>query len=143
LFEKIDAAFAQGGAPEVSAIAPPWAASPPARVEGQRQASDEGATVRSPTFDERALAAPPAAPLVAPPPAESFVGPPLALPIAPSPPVNAGEAGRLKGRPPEDLVITMLEIPIPAEVREQLERLPFKAPTPGERAHPDDAGAGV
>jgi hypothetical protein len=129
---RLHAPLAPRGAPEGAAAAPPTpsTASPLARVEEQRQASEESATVRSPTFDERALAAPPAEAFVASPPAASFVTPPLALQVVPSPPVNAGEAGRLTSRPPEHLMITMLALPIPAEVREQLGRLPFKAPTP-------------
>jgi hypothetical protein len=121
LFEKLDAARAQSGEPEVSAVAPPSIASPLARAEGPRQVSEEKSTVRSPTFDARALAALEAQPFVPPP----------ALPIVPFRPVNAGEAGRLKVHPPEELVITRLDIPVPPEVREQLGRLPFKAPTPG------------
>jgi hypothetical protein len=114
-FEKLDAALLQRG--EGATVA---AVSPPARVEGEHPAVDYGATVRSPTFNERAAAAPPPEPLVASPHAKPE-----------SPPVDARQAGHPKGRPPEELTITMVPLPIPAELREQLARLPFKPPTPG------------
>ena len=55
----------------------------------------------------------------------------LAESIVPAPPADAREARPAKGGPIVDLKITMLELPISAELREQLGRLPFKPPTPG------------
>jgi hypothetical protein len=69
---------------------------------------EDGATARSPSFDERPAA---------PPPAE-----PPSLPVEPRPP---------KGRPAEDLTTTALVLELPAEVREQMGRLPFKPRAPG------------
>jgi hypothetical protein len=112
-FEKLDAALVQRG--EGATVA---AVSPLARVEGEHPAGDYGATVRSPTFDERAVAAPPPEPPVASPPAKPD-----------SPPVDARQAG--PGCPPAEFTITRVQPPIPAELLEQLARLPFKPPTPG------------
>jgi hypothetical protein len=110
LFEKLDATLARRGEPKGAAAS---AAAPLAQAEGERQAVEEGLTLRSPTFDERAVAAPPAEP------------------IAPAPPADAREAKPARGGAIEALKITMLALPIPAELREQLGRLPFKAPAAG------------
>ncbi len=121
LDEKLDAALLQRGEPEGATA---FAASPIARVdlaglEGEHPEGDSGATVRSPTFDERAAAAPPPEPLLASPPPEPD-----------SPPLDARQAGPLKGRLPEELTITM-EFTVPAELLAQLGKLPFTPPTPG------------
>ena len=86
-FEKLDATLLQRGEPKGATA---FAVSPLARAQGEPPAGDYGATVRSPTFDERAAAAPPP---------ESFVASPPAKPE--SPPVDARQAGPPKGRPPE------------------------------------------
>ena len=49
----------------------------------------------------------------------------------PSPPVDAREARPPEGRPVEDLTTTALALELPAEVREQMGRLPFKPRAPG------------
>jgi len=70
--------------------------------------SEAGATIRSPSFDERA----------APPPAD-----PPSLPVEPpSLPVNAQEPSPPAGWPAEDLKITSVALDIPAEFREQMAR---------------------
>jgi len=117
IFEKLDATLLQRGGPKGATVA---VVSPLARAPGEHPAADDGATIRSPTFDERAAAAPPPEPLVASPP-----------PKPDSPPVNARQAGPPRDRPPEELTITRVALPIPAELLAQLGRLPFKPPTPG------------
>ena len=49
----------------------------------------------------------------------------------PSPPVDAREPRPPEGRPVEDLTTTALVLELPAEVREQMGRLPFKPRAPG------------
>jgi hypothetical protein len=115
-FEKLDATLLQRGEPKGATA---FAVSPLARAQGEPPAGDYGATVRSPTFDERAAAAPPSEPLVASPQAKPD-----------SSPVDARQAGPPRDRPPEELSITM-EFSVPADLLAQLGRLPFKPPTPG------------
>jgi hypothetical protein len=105
LFEKLDAELARKGEPSVVTAA---TAATSARAPSERWVVEDGATVRSPSFDERPTA---------PPPAE-----PPSLPVEPRPP---------KGRPAEDLTTTALLLEIPAEFREQMGRLPFKPRAPG------------
>jgi hypothetical protein len=107
---------------------------------------EEGATVRSPSLDERPAAPPPAEPpsLPAEPPSlppkplslpaepPSLPAEPLSLPTEPpSLPVDAREPSPPAGRPAEDLKITSVALDIPAELREQMGRLPFKPRAPG------------
>jgi hypothetical protein len=73
---------------------------------------EDGATVRSPTFEERAAA---------PPPPE---------PSPPQRPVNVGGPSPAVVRAPEAVSITSLVQEIPAELREQMGKLPFKPPAP-------------
>jgi hypothetical protein len=72
---------------------------------------EDSATARSPSLDERPAAPPPAAP------------PPL--------PVDAREPRLPEGRPAEDLKVTALALDVPAELREQMGRLPFRPGAPG------------
>jgi hypothetical protein len=113
LFERLDAELAQKGEPPVATAAPAAAS---ARAPGERRVGEDGATARSPSFDERPAAPPPAEP----PPAEP---PPL--------PVDAREPRPPDGRPAEDLTTTSLMVEIPAEFRAQMGRLPFKPRAPG------------
>jgi hypothetical protein len=105
LFEKLDAELARKGEPPVATAATS------ARAPGERRVGEDGATVRSPSFDERPAAPPPAEP--------------------PSLPVDAREPRPPNGRPPENLTTTAVVLEIPAELREQMGRLPFKPRAPG------------
>ena len=102
-------AFAEGE-PSVEAGAPS------ARVESEARVGhvgDLGITLQSPTFEERAAATPPAEPS-----RPSFL------------PVNASVPLPAVVRAPEALTITSV-FEIPAELREQLGKLPFKPLAPG------------
>ena len=119
LCERFDAQLARQGEPSV------WTAGASARAPGEREMGEEGATVRSPSLDER---------LAAPPPAEppSLPAEPPSLPAEPpSLPVDAREPSPPAGRPAEDLKITSVALDIPAEFREQMARWPFKPRAPG------------
>jgi hypothetical protein len=110
--ERLDAELARKGEPSVGT------AGALARAPGDREMSEDSATVRSPSFDERLAAPPPAAP-------------PFLPAAPPPPPVDAPEPRPPAGRPPvEDLKITAV-LDIPAEFREQMARWPFKPPAPG------------
>jgi len=114
VLERLHATPAPRREPEGAAVAA-VSASPPARVFAERQAGEEGATVRSPTFDERAVAAPPPAePLAAWPPVQPWEPPPTVAPA------------------PAALTTTTAPVEIPPELREFMGRPPFKPPTPGE-----------
>jgi hypothetical protein len=106
IFEKLDAELARKGEPSVATAATPATS---ARAPGERRGGEDGVTVRSPSFDERPAAPPPAEP--------------------PSLPVDAREPPK---RPPAvDMSTTALDIDIPAEILEQMGRLPFKPRAPG------------
>jgi hypothetical protein len=108
LFEKLDAELARNGEPPVATAA---TAATSARASGERRVGQDVATTRSPSFEER----PPA-----PPPAEP---PPL--------PVDAREPRPPQGRPAENLTITAPVLELPAEVRRLMGGLPFKPRAPG------------
>jgi hypothetical protein len=103
--ERLDEQLARQGEPSVGT------AGASARAPGEREMGEEGATVRSPSLDERPAAPPPAEP--------------------PSLPVDAREPRPAEGRPAEDLKITSVALDIPAELREQMGRLPFRPRAPG------------
>jgi len=112
LCERFDAQRARQGEPSVGQGEPSVGTTGAiTRAPGDREMGEEGATVRSPSLDER---------LAAPPPAEP-----------PSLPADAREPSPPAGRPPvEDLKITAV-LDIPAEFREQMARWPFKPRAPG------------
>jgi hypothetical protein len=103
--EELDAELARRREPSVATAAMiAWA--PGEHRVGD--VSEDGATVRSPSFDGRLAApSPPCLPVAAP---------------APRPPVV---------RAPEELGITSLAVEVPAELRAQMGRLPFKPRAPG------------
>ena len=104
--EGLDAELARQEDP-----APAGASVTRARAQDERWMGEDGATVRSPTLDERPAAPPPAEP--------------------PSLPVDAREPSPPAGRPAEDLKVTSLALEVPAELREQMARWPFKPRAPG------------
>ena len=110
IFERLDAELAQKGEPPA---ATPATAAMSAPAPGGRPVDEDALTARSPRFDER-----PAAPTPAEPPS---------LPV----PVDARQPRPPEGRPPLDPLTTTLVHEIPAELRERLERLPFKPLPPG------------
>lgn len=105
-FERLDGELSQRSDP------PAATGSQLAETPDERGAGNDGATARSPAFDDRlaALPADPPAPLV---------------------PVDAGKPHTAEGRPPEALTITTLALELPAEFREQLRALPFMPRAPG------------
>jgi hypothetical protein len=99
----------------LASSAPYAPAAPLAPVQREPWADDAGPTARSPELAARLAAA------AAPPPPEL---------ILPSPPVSAEEPRPPQRPAPETLPTTAPAVEIPAELRERMGRLPFKAPSP-------------
>ncbi|HZF49161.1 MAG TPA: hypothetical protein VE093_10960 [Polyangiaceae bacterium] len=133
LCERFDAQLARQGEPSVGQGEPSVGTTGAiTRAPGDRAMGEEGATVRSPSLDERLAAPPPAEPPSLPAEPPSLPVEPPSLPAEPpSLPVDAREPSPPAGRPPvEDLKITAV-LDIPAEFREQMARWPFKPRAPG------------